>query len=172
MKKTSLIYLSLGTNLGNRQRNLDKSMDFIEDKVGKILKRSSVYKTKAWGVKDQPDFLNMVLEVETKFSPQFVLTTILSIETEMGRIRERKWYTRLIDIDLLFYEDLIIKESNLIVPHPYLQDRNFVLAPLMEIAPSLVHPVIKKTIEQLVEECRDTLVVEKIDFTYLVKSQK
>ena len=133
MKKTSLIYLSLGTNLGNRQRNLDKSMDFIEDKVGKILKRSSVYKTKAWGVKDQPDFLNMVLEVETKFSPQFVLTTILSIETEMGRIRERKWYTRLIDIDLLFYEDLIIKESNLIVPHPYLQDRNFVLAPLMEI---------------------------------------
>jgi len=103
MKKTSLIYLSLGTNLGNRQRNLDKSMDFIEDKVGKILKRSSVYKTKAWGVKDQPDFLNMVLEVETKFSPQFVLTTILSIETEMGRIRERKWYTRLIDIDLLFY---------------------------------------------------------------------
>ena len=172
MKRKPLIYLSLGTNLGNRQLNLNKSMELIEMKVGKIIKQSSVYQTKAWGVKDQPDFLNMVLEVETKFSPQFVLTTILSIETEMGRIRERKWYTRLIDIDLLFYEDLIIKESNLIVPHPYLQDRNFVLAPLMEIAPSLVHPVIKKTIEQLVEECRDTLVVEKIDFTYLVKSQK
>ena len=163
MQEKSLIYLSLGTNLGDRQLNLATSINLIEAKVGTILNRSSIYQTKAWGVENQPDFLNMVIAVETHFSPQFVLTTILSIETEMGRIRERKWYTRLIDIDLLFYGPHIIDVPNLIVPHPYLHQRNFVLQPLLEIAPLLVHPKLEKTIKQLVAECGDELVVRKVE---------
>lgn len=163
MQETSLIYLSLGTNLGDRQLNLDKSMRLINKQVGSITKCSSVYQTKAWGVEDQPDFLNMVIEVETSFSPRFVLTTILAIETAMGRVRERKWYTRLIDIDLLFYNQYTTEEPNLIIPHPYLHQRNFVLQPLVEIAPLLEHPTLKKTIKQLLEESEDKLEVVRVD---------
>jgi len=161
MKHTSIIYLSLGTNLGNRSLNLKNSIASIEKKVGIIKRQSCIYQTKAWGVINQPDFLNMVLEVQTSLTPQVVLETVLSIETEMGRVRERKWYTRLIDIDLLFYEDLIIEESNLIVPHPYLHLRNFVLQPLLDLVPLLVHPIMKKTVLQLVVECGDELPVKK-----------
>jgi len=151
----------LGTNLGNRSLNLKNSIASIEKKVGIIKRQSCIYQTKAWGVINQPDFLNMVLEVQTSLTPQVVLETVLSIETEMGRVRERKWYTRLIDIDLLFYEDLIIEESNLIVPHPYLHLRNFVLQPLLDLVPLLVHPIMKKTVLQLVVECGDELPVKK-----------
>ena len=151
----------MGTNLGNRSLNLKNSIASIEKKVGIIKRQSCIYQTKAWGVINQPDFLNMVLEVQTSLTPQVVLETVLSIETEMGRVRERKWYTRLIDIDLLFYEDLIIEESNLIVPHPYLHLRNFVLQPLLDLVPLLVHPIMKKTVLQLVVECGDELPVKK-----------
>ena len=155
-----LIHLGLGTNLGNRKKNLATSIYLIEESVGKTVAISSTYATQAWGVEDQPDFLNQVIVLETILSPQMVLKLILGIETKMGRKRERKWYTRLIDIDLLLYGDHIIEEANLIVPHPYIQDRNFVLAPLAEIAPDLVHPVYKETVKELYEKCKDPLEVK------------
>jgi len=158
----NMAYLSLGTNLGDRKQNLENCISFIGKKVGTLTQQSSLYQTKAWGVPNQPDFWNMVLEVQTSLSPPLVLKTILAIEIEMGRVRERKWFTRLIDIDLLFYGDLIIETPNLIVPHPYLQERNFVLYPLVELAPLLVHPILQKTVQELVAECGDELAVEKL----------
>ena len=156
----SIVYLGLGTNLGDRLANLEQSICRIAAQVGPILSQSRVYQTKAWGVVDQPDFLNQVIKVRTQLSPEVTLTTILAIETAMGRIRTRKWYTRLIDIDLLFYNALIIETPTLVVPHPYIQDRNFVLAPLVELAPDFVHPVLQKTMGELWKGCVDDLGVK------------
>ncbi len=159
----STIYLGLGTNLGNRVANLQQSINRITDEVGIVRQQSAIYQTKAWGVRDQPDFLNQVVEVSTLLSPEETLKTILGIETTMGRIRTRKWYTRLIDIDLLFYGGAIIETPSLIVPHPYIQDRNFVLAPLVDIAPDLVHPIFKKNMMVLWEECEDRLPIQRLE---------
>lgn len=159
MKK---IYLSLGGNLGNREKHLKEAIQFISERVGQIILKSSVYETKAWGIENQPDFLNQVIAVKTLLNPQEVLATILAIEKDMGRIRERKWYTRLIDIDLLFYEKEIIQEENLIVPHPFIAERNFVLAPLAEIAGAFIHPKLDKTIAALYKNCPDQLAVYEL----------
>jgi len=159
MKEFTTIYIGLGTNLDNRSSNLNTCRLFLEASVGTIKAQSSIYETKAWGVQGQPDFLNQVVAIATSLKPQQVLHTILAIEEAMGRVRERKWYTRLIDIDLLLYGSEIIKEANLIVPHPYIQDRNFVLAPLAEIAGKTIHPIWKKSIKELEEACLDPLKV-------------
>ncbi len=153
------VYLGLGGNLGDREANLRKATQLIDLKVGKVLTTSSLYETKAWGIENQPDFLNQVLLVETALSPQLTLQTILNIELEMGRIRRQKWHTRLIDIDILFYKNWIVREANLIIPHSFLQARNFVLAPLFEIAPDLIHPLLQKTVSELYFECPDELKV-------------
>ena len=157
--KKYIIYIGLGTNLGNRSSNLHTSRLFLEASIGTIKAESSIYETKAWGVEGQPHFLNQVVEIATTLTPAQVLDTILAIEEAMGRVRERKWYTRLIDIDLLLYGDLIINEADLIVPHPYIQDRNFVLRPLAEIGGDIIHPVLEKSIEKLEEICVDPLEV-------------
>lgn len=159
MKKITTIYIGLGTNLGNRSSNLHTCTLFLEASVGSITAQSSIYETKAWGVEGQPDFLNQVIAITTDLTPQQVLHTILAIEDAMGRVRERKWYTRLIDIDLLLYGSEIIKEVDLTVPHPYIQDRNFVLAPLAEIAGKMIHPILKKSIKELEKACLDSLEV-------------
>ncbi len=155
------VYLSIGGNLGNRKANLAKAAYLIERKIGSILAISSLYETKAWGVENQPNFLNQVLIVETVLSPETTLEYALTIETKMGRKREQKWYTRLIDIDLLFFEKQIIKSDDLTLPHPYLAERNFVLVPLAEIAPNFVHPILQKSISELLNICPDTLAVTR-----------
>ena len=127
------IYLGLGTNLGDRHLNLENAISLINQQVGKILKQSSIHETKAWGKTDQPDFLNLVIKIETKLVPQMLLQKCLSIENEIGRIREEKWGPRLIDIDILYYNDLIIDDENLKIPHPFINEREFVLNPLKEI---------------------------------------
>jgi len=159
MEKIITIYIGLGTNLGDRSSNLRTSRLFLEASLGRIKAESSIYETKAWGVEGQPDFLNQVVAIATILTPQQVLHTILAIEDAMGRVRERKWYTRLIDIDLLLYGSEIIKEVDLTVPHPYIQDRNFVLAPLAEIAGKTIHPILKKSIKELEKACLDPLKV-------------
>lgn len=159
MKKNTTIYIGLGTNLGKRSLNLHTCRLYLEASVGTIVAQSSIYETKAWGVEGQPDFLNQVVAITTSLTPQEVLHTILAIEDAMGRVRERKWYTRLIDIDLLLYGPVIIKEADLKVPHPYIQDRNFVLAPLAEIAGNVRHPILKNSIKELEEACLDPLKV-------------
>jgi len=153
------VYLSIGGNLGNRKENLATAVRLIGEEVGLVKTISALYQTKAWGVEDQPDFLNQCLMVDTTLSPEEVLRRVLEIENKMGRVRERKWYTRLIDIDLLFCNNRIINKKDLSLPHPFLQDRNFVLAPLVEIAPDFIHPILKKSIGQLYEECGDKLAV-------------
>ena len=157
MKHTT--FLLLGTNLGDRKKNLAIARDSIEQKVGLIKKASSIYETAAWGKSDQPNFLNQAVEVETGLSPKQVLKEILDVEKNMGRIRISKWSERLIDIDILFYDDLVINSIELAVPHPQLPSRRFALAPLTEIAPQYVHPLLNATIKALLDQCPDGLEV-------------
>lgn len=153
------VFFSIGGNLGNRPINLATAITAITKKVGAVLSVSAIYETKAWGVENQPDFLNQVLAVATELSPMETLDTVLNIELEMGRVREQKWYTRLIDIDVLFYDNQIINSEKLTIPHPFIAKRNFVLAPLTEIAPDFVHPVLQKSIKELYKNSTDPLEV-------------
>jgi 2-amino-4-hydroxy-6-hydroxymethyldihydropteridine diphosphokinase len=155
------IYLLLGTNLGDRALNLDLARKEITV-FSQIMATSSIFKTEAWGKTDQPAFYNQVLEIATDLSPQDLLKKILATESAIGRIRDEKWGPRLIDIDILFYQNEVIEQVDLIIPHVGIPYRRFTLLPLQEIAPLLVHPVIKKNISTLLEECTDTLAVEKI----------
>ncbi len=125
-----------------------------------IKKESEIYETAAWGKEDQEAFLNQVIEVETGKSPQRVLFIVNMIEKEMGRERFEKWGSRLIDIDILYFGDIVFEEDNLLIPHPEIQNRRFTLAPLVEIAPQFLHPKLEKTQAQLLAECPDALAVE------------
>jgi 2-amino-4-hydroxy-6-hydroxymethyldihydropteridine diphosphokinase len=155
-------YLILGSNIGDSLEILQSAVIAIETEVGDVAAKSDYYFTKAWGNTNQPDFINQVVKVETDLLPKELLEKILLIEKKAGRIRgEVKWQQRTLDIDILFYNDFIIEEPDLIIPHPYIQERNFVLIPLSEIAKDFVHPVLKKTILQLCEDCKDGLEVKK-----------
>ena len=147
-----MVYLLLGSNLGNRKEILDKAIKLLSQKVGVVILQSKDYETSPWGVTDQPDFLNSVVSIQTKLKPLQILEITQSIENQLGRIRKEKWGARLIDIDVLFYGNEIIDEPNLKIPHPLLQERDFTLSPLAEIAPDFVHPVLGKTILELREK--------------------
>ena len=155
-------YLLIGGNLGKRINNLEIARKLIATEVGKILIASSVYETAAWGITDQPDFLNQVLKIETQLSPREVMDAVLSIENRMGRIRTEKNAARIIDIDILFFNNDIIHTSGLVIPHPEIHNRKFVLIPLNEIASSKVHPVLHQTIETLLSTSPDTLEVRRV----------
>ena len=152
-------YLLLGSNEGNRQQWLQDALQHIEASCGKVTTSSSVYSTAAWGIEEQPDFLNMSIAIDTELSASDLLKEILSIEKLLGRERTVKWGQRTIDIDILFYGNEIIDLPDLKVPHPFIQDRRFALAPMNEIAPGLLHPVLNKTITQLLRDCPDQLEV-------------
>ncbi|HTD41244.1 MAG TPA: 2-amino-4-hydroxy-6-hydroxymethyldihydropteridine diphosphokinase [Mucilaginibacter sp.] len=156
------VFLLLGSNLGDREAFLQKAIDFIADDLGPIEKKSSVYETQAWGKTDEPSYLNQVVQIKTRFPAEQVLGKILNIENLMGRVREEKWGSRIIDIDILFYGLDIIASHGLTVPHPELQKRMFTLAPLSEIAPDLEHPILKKSIFELKNELKDNLIVKKL----------
>jgi len=158
------VFIALGGNVGNVSGNFDIAIQKISAMVGPVIKQSSLYKTEPWGNKNQDYFLNKVVEVETKQTPAEVLANILSIEKMMGRNRNKndQFAPRSIDIDLLFYGAKIINENHLVVPHPRLHLRNFVLTPLMEIAPDLIHPLLKKSIIDLSQQSNDSSVVNRI----------
>src|ERR1035437_442086 len=158
-------YLLIGGNLGNRIENLAMARSLIENELGKIIKASSIYETAAWGITKQPDFLNQVLLIKTKFSPEKMMQLILSIENKMGRVRTRKNASRIIDIDILFFNDEIISNENLTIPHPEIQNRKFALIPLNEIASDLVHPVFKQSIKNLLSTSKDKLQVKPLSKT-------
>ncbi len=158
------VFIALGGNVGNVSGNFDIAIQKISAMLGPVIKQSSLYKTEPWGNKNQDYFLNKVVEVETKQTPAEVLANILSIEKMMGRNRNKddQFAPRSIDIDLLFYGTKIINENHLVVPHPRLHLRNFVLTPLMEIAPDLIHPLLKKSIIDLSQQSNDSSVVNRI----------
>ena len=156
MKQESkhLVYLSLGSNLGDKQFNLSRAIDFIQEYCGSIEKKSNIYSSQPWGFESENIFYNLCLIVKTSNSPVLLLKNLLSIEQNMGRRREESGYAdRIIDIDILFYDDLIINEENLIIPHPKIQERMFVLAPLEEVASEFVHPVLELSVGKLRERC-------------------
>jgi len=155
-------YLLLGSNMGNSIKQLSTAIEQIEKKIGTLLLGSNLYATAAWGNTSQPDFINQVIEVATQLDATETLKEILSIEKNMGRIRTIKNAPRIIDIDILFFNNEIINRSDLIIPHPEIQNRRFVLIPINEIAPQMIHPLLNKTIDQLLLQCPDQLAVKKI----------
>lgn len=156
------VFLLLGANLDNRFVQMEKAFNEIEKQIGEVTRYSSLYETAAWGKEDEPAYLNQVLLVETSLLPLEVLKEINGIENRLGRIRNLKWGSRTIDIDILFYDDEVIESERLMVPHPFLHQRKFALVPLNEIAPYLLHPVLKKRVSALLLEVEDDLLVRKI----------
>jgi 2-amino-4-hydroxy-6-hydroxymethyldihydropteridine diphosphokinase len=148
----AVVYLGIGSNLGDKQGNCLDAIERLSTRGISISKRSAMHETQPWGVEDQPDFVNMAVEVETVMSPEELLVTVKEIEREMGRKAGTRWGPRLIDLDVLLYDDRIVQSKDLIIPHPLLHKRNFVLLPLAEISPECVHPVLKKTIGELAQE--------------------
>ena len=155
-------YLLTGGNEGNRLSHLLQAITNIEKYCGEIAARSSLYESAAWGKTDQPDFLNQTLLLHTNLNAQNLMRTILDIEEKMGRKRVRQYGSRTIDIDILFFNNEIIDAPSLVIPHPQIQNRRFTLVPMDELAPGLIHPVLLKSIHQLLEECTDPLDVKKI----------
>lgn len=149
-----IAHIGIGSNLGNREQNCLEAIRLLSDKGFVIGRQSSMYETGPWGVKDQPRFINMAIEIETDKTPIELLNFLKSIEKDIGREETVKWGPRAIDLDILFYDDLLLNEPDLQIPHRHMHEREFVLKPLAEIAPDKIHPVLKKTIRQLLLEIK------------------
>ena len=160
----SLVYLILGGNLGDRLEYLAQAKKELGSTIGVITKQSSLYETEPWGFVHENLFLNQVILIETTVEPMILLTEIKKIETSLGRIKGKERYSaRFIDIDILFYDQLILNSSDLVIPHTEIEKRRFVLEPLTEISPSLEHPVLIMTCEKLLALCNDECKVSRIE---------
>lgn len=160
------VYLGLGSNLGNKTKNLQKAKYEIMEQIGKILKIADLYETEPWGFENKNWFLNTVVEVETAFNEIETLKKCLLIEKKLGRVRSTQkntYLSRIIDIDILFFDSKIINLPELCIPHPHIQNRNFVLFPLADIAPEFIHPKLRKTVKYLLQTCKDTTQIKKIN---------
>jgi len=155
-------FLLIGGNIGDRKKNIETACELLNDRCATIIKASSIYETAAWGKTDQPSFLNQALEVHTSLNAKQLIRCILKAEKTMGRIRKEKYGSRNIDIDILLFNNEKHDYPFLKLPHPEMQNRRFALMPLVEIAPDVIHPVLHKTITELLKECPDDLEVKKI----------
>ncbi len=155
-------YLLTGGNVGNKFFYLEQAVTLVQKQCGKVTARSSIYETAPWGNTRQASFLNQALELHTRYEAKDLMLQLLSIEEKMGRIREEKYGPRIIDIDMLLFNEEVCNSTALTIPHKELQNRRFALQPLSEIAPLLVHPVLRKPVQQLLAECRDHSEVRKI----------
>jgi 2-amino-4-hydroxy-6-hydroxymethyldihydropteridine diphosphokinase len=154
--KDHLVYFSLGSNLGDRQLNLVEAMTRMTGKIGRMVATSRIYETAPWGFESEHAFYNCCIGMKTPLDPLLLMEEILRIETSLGRKRTEGGYAdRRIDIDILFYDDLVLQHPRLVLPHPSLEKRRFVLTPLSEIAPGLIHPVSQCKVSQLLEQCAD-----------------
>jgi len=151
------VYLGLGSNVGDRLLNLNKAIELLSEKI-QILKKSKIYVSKAVGYTDQPDFYNMVLYGKTDLSPEELFNFIKDVEKNAGRVYRFHWGPREIDIDILFYNDLVYKSDKLNIPHPRLHERDFVLLPLIELNPKLFHPVLNKRVSDLKEFMENSVI--------------
>ncbi len=154
------VYLLLGSNEGNRMQWMQRAIDMLSAH-GTIALQSSVYETAAWGIEDQPGFLNMVVLLQTAYTPIRLLTEIHIIEQALGRQREVKWGPRTLDIDILLYNNDQVELPGLIIPHPFLHLRRFTLVPLAELIPTHIHPTLNRTITELLQDCPDQLEVQR-----------
>jgi len=152
----SVAYIGIGSNLGDREFNCKQAIGLLRQKGTTVRKESSLYETKPWGVRDQPLFLNMAIEIETDLKPFELLRTLKDIENEMGREETFLWGPRRIDLDILLYDNNIVDEEGLRIPHPHMQDREFVLRPLCEIAGDVIHPSLLLSIEELLQRLKST----------------
>ena len=159
--KLNLVYLSLGSNIGNRSEQLEKAINSLQE-IGVVGKISSVYETAAWGNINQSSFLNLVLQMLTNIDALNFMNKLLFIEEKMGRVRKDKWEERIIDIDILYFNNEIINEEKLKVPHSYLYERKFVLEPLVEIAPDFIHPILNISSKEMLNRCADKLEVKRL----------
>ena len=157
----NIVFLQLGSNLGARELLLRDALLLIEKKVGAVQAASKIYESTSWGVKSERNYLNQIIKIKTKLLASDVLSRILIIEEELGRVRVKKWGDRMIDIDILFYNNEIIENTSLYVTHKYMHERMFVLVPLNEIAPEEIHPRYNKTVKVLMKECVDTELVQE-----------
>lgn len=157
-----ITYLLLGSNLGDSLKFLEDARAMIEENIGVIIQSSALYRTASWGKAGQPDFINQVLEVNTHLMPENLLVEVLAVEQKLGRERSEKWGSRVIDIDILLFDDQIVSTSSLTIPHAHLHERRFCLEPLSSIAPTIMHPVLKKSITELLDELSDDLFVKKL----------
>jgi len=156
-----LVYFLLGSNLGDRNTYLKEARTLLEKTVGKEIRKSSIYETQSWGVANLPDYLNQVIEMETNLKPAVILEKTQTIEEKLHRERTKKWNSRTIDVDVLFFGKEIINLPELKIPHPELHNRLFTLVPLDELIPDFIHPVLQKTIHSLKQEVNDGLLVKK-----------
>lgn len=155
------VYLLIGGNQGDRLQNLQQAIRLLEQDAGEILQLSDIYETAAWGWEDQPAFLNQALALHTRLAPEDLLQTTLQIEKKMGRERHRQYAPRNIDIDIIFYGDEVVNLPTLTIPHPQMAKRRFVLQPLADLAPDMMHPVEKITVCEMLAACEDTLPVRR-----------
>jgi 2-amino-4-hydroxy-6-hydroxymethyldihydropteridine diphosphokinase len=150
----STAYIGIGSNLGDREENCAKALALLEQKGINTVKRSSMIETEPWGVREQPKFMNMVVEVTTDMVPDTLLRKLKEIEAQLGRTESGRWGPRIIDLDILFYDDTVMSSPELQIPHLHLHEREFVLKPLCEIAPDKIHPVLKKSVKELLHEIK------------------
>jgi 2-amino-4-hydroxy-6-hydroxymethyldihydropteridine diphosphokinase len=147
----SIVYIGIGSNLGDREKNCARAIELLRGKGITITKKSSLYETEPWGIKDQPEFMNMAIAIETDLNPHELLALLQKVEVQIGRKKSYQWGPRLIDLDILLYDNIVIDEESLKIPHPLMHERDFVLRPLREIAPGMIHPVLKMNMGELLQ---------------------